>query len=118
MKLKLFFVLSLSLVGLTSKLQAQNLVEERKKGISEEPVPLRSSIEQRRFKQTFSSVQVSKYNNRDQEILDRLVTKTIPTDFPEFKSEFTNEQYSSLINNWFESHPSLQKKETTINQSK
>lgn len=55
-------------------------------------------------------VQPSKYNHRELEILAKLNTEEIPADFPVYKAEYTNEQYTVLMNKWYEAHPELLRK--------
>ncbi len=58
-------------------------------------------------------VQDSKYNHQEKEILAKLNTDAIPQDFPVYKSEFKQEEYTALMNKWYSANPTLLKKETT-----
>lgn len=54
-------------------------------------------------------VQTSKYNNKEKEILSRLNVEIIPADFPEYKTEYTDEKYNALMQKWYSGNPSLLK---------
>ncbi len=60
----------------------------------------------------------NKYNHREKEIFEKLNTESIPDDFPIYKTEYTNDQYTTLMNAWYKEHPALLKKGTNTNQQK
>lgn len=63
-------------------------------------------------------VQDDRYNHREKEIMERLNTDAIPADFPVYKTEYTNEQYTLIMNKWYGANPALVKEKTNTNNQK
>ncbi len=112
----LFFGLTIHLSAQTSK---QTLTAEEKEN-QELARKFQQGMQARRMEHLQSKttiVQSNRYNNREAEIMTKLNTDGIPSDFPIYKPEYTNEQYTILINKWYAANPSLLKKEN-INEQK
>ena len=109
MKSKVLIALFFSFWGLTIDLHAQN----DKKVEEKTPLLIPNG---KRLKQQSLPVQSDKYHNKEQEILARLNVEIIPSDFPVYTTEYTEDQYTALMNKWYNSHTELLKKETNINQ--
>lgn len=62
------------------------------------------------------AVQTNKYNHHEEEILARLNSMGIPDDFPVYKPEYTDEQYVTLMNNWYDAHPEMLRNPSTNKQ--
>lgn len=122
MNSKIFIVLFFSMLGLTVNLHAQT---DKQSAEEKEKQELREKfsrgmqarkMEQRRAKDNSIQVQTNKYNNREAEILEKLNTGEIPADFPSYRSEYSNEQYTILMNKWYTANPTLVKNESKNEQ--
>ncbi len=117
---KIFILLFFSMLGLTINLQAQTdkqSLEEKEK--QELIYTLRQGMQTRGMKTVQVSsvaVQTNKYNHREAEIITKINSKGIPDDFPIFKNEYTNDEYTILINKWYTANPALLKKESSNDQ--
>ena len=119
MNSKIVIALFFSTLGLTANLCAQSSVKQ----IPQNDVTgkrLEEGMNRANSKRTMSQttpvepqeigVKKSQYNFKEKEILAKLNTESIPTDFPVYKSEYTEEEYTSLMNKWYTANPSLVKK--------
>lgn len=117
---KIFILSFSSMLGLTVNLQAQSdkqSSEEKEKQVL--VYTLRHGMQTRGMKTVEVSsvaVQTNKYNHREAEIIAKINSESIPEDFPIFKNEYTNEEYTILINKWYTANPALQKKEFSNDQ--
>jgi len=118
MKQTMFLVLLAAFFGLTTDLSAQSANpqddEATKRRLEYKMSHAKRTIEQ----PTEVVVQDNKYNHQEKEILKKLNTDAIPAEFPVYKPEYTNEQYTAIMNAWYTSNPALLKKETNTNQQK
>ena len=104
--------------GLTQNLCAQSskpeVDEATRKRIEYQALHMKRSSEQ--------AVEVyvadKQYNHREKEILEKLNTEAIPADFPAYKPEYTDQEYTTVMNVWYKEHPALLKKGTNTNQQK
>ena len=118
MKSKISIILLFSMMGVTPNLCAQNDKQQQKDEIAKQR--LQESLARGNNKRVMQqaipvqeiAVQDAKYNHQEKEILAKLNTETIPEDFPVFKSEFTQDEYTAIMNKWYSTHPALIKKET------
>lgn len=115
MKSNLLIALFISMFGITVNLNAQEI----------KPIPQNDPTgrrlhegmhraQQKRVNMVAQPVEqpalnTSKYNGREKEIMSKLNTDGIPADFPVYKSEYTNEEYTNLMNKWYSSNPTLLK---------
>ena len=120
MKQTTFIVLLASFFGLTINLNAQvnkQSAEEQEKQVLREK--FQQGMQARKMQQiqgaTFS-VQTDRYNHREAEIMGKLNTESIPSDFPIYQNQYSDEQYTILINKWYVANPALVKKESTNEQ--
>jgi hypothetical protein len=112
MNTKVLFVLFLSFMGATVKLQAQTDAKQQEETRELQRRVINANREKRLHQQSVL-VQTTKYNHRESEIYAKLNTEVIPDDFPVYKSEYSDEQYTILMNKWYSSHPNLLKPEST-----
>lgn len=124
MKRTTLLVLLVTTLGLTNHLFAQNAKQSADEEKERQELRRKFSqgmqarkLEQARLRDKSVAVQ-SKYNNRESEIIAKLNTEGIPADFPVYKPEYTNEQYTIVMNKWYAANPTLLKKETTTNEQK
>ncbi|HXB40986.1 MAG TPA: hypothetical protein VNZ49_10625 [Bacteroidia bacterium] len=122
MKQATFIVLLFLFFGLTTNLNAQT--DKQQSAEEKEKQELREKFQkgmqarkmEQRAKSQSIAVQTNKYNNREAEILAKLNTGEIPTDFPIYKNEYSNEQYTILMNKWYTANPALINKESANEQ--
>jgi hypothetical protein len=106
MKTKIVYAMFISCMGMTSAIFAQ----QAEKNPDELKAQLQRRLMESRVQRTMQqavTVQPSKYNHRELEILAKLNTEEIPADFPVYKDEYTNDQYTILMNKWYDAHPAL-----------
>lgn len=109
MSSKLFPGLLALFLGLTVNLDAQTDAKVDNEALKQR---MRQRIlETKGVSQKENNAQVEsvRYNHKEKEILARLNTESIPDDFPVYKTEYTDEQYTILMNKWYDSHPALLK---------
>jgi len=120
MKQTKFIVLLIAFFGLTSNIEAQSAKpqddEKEKQELSRKVKQGMHLRETRQVQGSALTVQTNKYNHREAEIMDKLNTEGIPADFPVYKSEYSNEQYTILMNKWYVANPSLLKKDSSNEQ--
>jgi hypothetical protein len=122
MKQATFIVLLFLFFGLTTNLNAQT--DKQQSAEEKEKQELREKFQkgmqarkmEQRAKSQSIAVQTNKYNHREAEILAKLNTGEIPADFPIYKNEYSNEQYTILMNKWYTANPALINKESTNEQ--
>jgi hypothetical protein len=119
MNSKIFIALFFSFWGLTMNLQAQSVAKQQQTDEKERQrliVEFQQKGKYSTYLKQSVQVQTNKYNHHETEILSKLNVSEIPADFPVYRSEYSASQYADLMSKWYDSNPSLLKKETSNSQ--
>lgn len=116
MKQTIFLVLLAAFFGLTTDLSAQSANTQDDEA-TKRRLEYKMSHAKRSMEQTTEiSVNDNRYNHREKEIFEKLKSETIPPGFPLYKPEYTNEQYTKLMEEWYKANPTLLKPNTSNQQ--